>query len=90
MKSTRVCASRISSGRPATSPRAFAPRKSSPAAPPMRAARISATSKEVMAAATKGAACFSSPGAPTMPSTARRSASISRTIRPWRRSRRYR
>ena len=40
-------------------------------------------SKRVTAAATRVAGCCSSPAAPTMPNTAERSASISRTIRPW-------
>ena len=77
-------------GKPATSPQAFAPRRNLPAVLPMRAARISATSKRATAASTRGAACYSSPAAPTMPNTARRSGSISRTIRPWLRSLRCR
>ena len=61
-----------------------------PAVLPMRPARISATSKRATAASTKDAACYSLPAAPTMPNTARRSGSISRTIRPWPLSRRCR
>jgi len=38
----------------------------------------------------RGAVCCSSPAAPTTPNTARRSGSISRTIRPWPLSRRCR
>ena len=64
-------------------PPAFAPRRNLPAVLPMRAARISATSRRVMAASTRGAACCSLPAAPTMPNTAKPSGSISRTIRPW-------
>ena len=56
----------------------------------LRAARISATSRRAMAASTKGAACCSLPAAPTMPNTARRLGSISRTIRRWPLSRRCR